>query len=275
MRNLPQRDAPSGRECGSPIASHIPALTYLLLNTLTLPFQPLFLMLFQCPTHAYILWERNPILEILSWSKRTPARNVAILKGLHTNKKLVTLCPTPESSRCWDCLLQLPFGQRVMKAFLLLLSTPMMVSSYSLSCSHRPVNKHQSLDTQPWTLCTTMSDSFFILFISSVHPEDAALAADVDCNFQHVELINFQFGQNKRLCCIFFYSSPFYLFTAEEMMELGIEESLFHKNGQSQQWIGCKQKFGIADYRVRTQKLNPIGPMSIWSKFIEHAQESC
>lgn len=204
MRNLPQRDAPSGRECGSPIASHIPALTYLLLNTLTLPFQPLFLMLFQCPTHAYILWERNPILEILSWSKRTPARNVAILKGLHTNKKLVTLCPTPESSRCWDCLLQLPFGQRVMKAFLLLLSTPMMVSSYSLSCSHRPVNKHQSLDTQPWTLCTTMSDSFFILFISSVHPEDAALAADVDCNFQHVELINFQFGQNKRLCCIFF-----------------------------------------------------------------------
>lgn len=162
-----------------------------------------------------------------------------------------------------------------MKAFLLLLSTHMLLSSYSLSCSHRPVNKHQSLGTQPWTLCTTMSDSFFILFISSVHPEDAALAADVDCNFQHVELINCQFGQNKQLCCILFFSLLSSYLHQRKWWKLGIEEPLFHKNGQSQQWIGCKQKFGIANYRVGTQKLNPIGPMSIWSKLVEHVQELC
>lgn len=92
----------------------------------------------------------------------------------------------------------------IIKAFLLFFHTSALVSSYHLSFLHTPGNKYESLDTQPWSLCTKISDPFpirffsFLLFIQKM----LLLLQMLIATSNHMHLINCQFGQNKQPYCI-------------------------------------------------------------------------
>ena len=78
-----------------------------------------------------------------------------------------------ESSKCCNCLLRLPSETRVIKAFLLLFCTLLLVSPHSLSVAHT----HLKINISPWIhsheiyalRCQTLSPSFsFLLFIQKM-----------------------------------------------------------------------------------------------------------